>query len=145
MLTKEQILALKPGREMDALIAEHVFRWRKVPGPKTDCDGPCESFDVLVPPGVQDPLPLYPPRGAIKPYWFCKQWSTDLNDSWSVREWILDCVGGVELIRFCDAETPEYCGVYRGKEKSEIQVWASTTPEAICKAALLAEAVKRSE
>lgn len=50
---------LEAGREMDALIAEKVFGWRKVKGPKTDYNGPCESFDVLIPPSIDDPFPFY--------------------------------------------------------------------------------------
>lgn len=138
MLTKEQVLALKPGREMDALIAEHVLKWRKVPGPKTDYDGPCESFDVLVPPNIKDPFPMYLPRGAVLPYWFCHEWSTGLENTFNlVREYGLKKADGLEL-RQCH-------GCFIAKFGGSDWAKGTTAPEAICKAALLAEAVKRDE
>lgn len=132
MLTKEQVLALKPGREMDALIAEHVLKWRKVPGPKTDYDGPCESFDVLVPPTLEDPFPLYPPKGSILPDWFCYEWSTELDDAFGlVHQYGLKMADGLEL-RQCHG-----CFIARFSGADWAQ--GTTIPEAICKAALLAE------
>lgn len=77
---------LEAGREMDALIAEKVFGWRKVKGPKTDYNGPCESFDVLIPPSIDDPFPFYPPKGAVPPYYFCRKWSTDIALAFEVVE-----------------------------------------------------------
>jgi hypothetical protein len=132
MLTKEQVLALKPGREMDALIAEHVFKWRKIPGPRTDYDGPCESFEVLVPPDIDNPFPLYPPRGAIKPWWFCHKWSIELEDAFEiVREYGLKKADGLELRQCHGCFMARFSGPYWGL--------GEYPPEAICKAALLAE------
>lgn len=135
VLTKEQVMALKPGREMDALIAEHIFHWRKVPGPKTDYDGPCESFDVLVPPDIKDPFPLYPPKGAIKPYWFCHPWSTNFDATLDlVQEYGLKKVDGLELRQCHGCFIAKFGGPDWGK--------GATIPEAICKAALLSEVVE---
>lgn len=147
-MTKDKILAMKPGREFDALVGEHVFGWRKVPGPTTDYDGPCESFDVLVPPDIDDPFPLYPPRGVIKPWWFCHKWSTNISLVWEVVEEtkmpFLICrsyenefgVGEVGwTITWCKkagCNLSDRC--VHGND-----FWALSAPEAICKAALLAK------
>ena len=136
MLTKEQISDLKPGREMDALIGEHVFKWRKEPGPKSDYDGPCESFDVLVPPTVNDPFRFCPPRGAIPPYLFCHSWSTSLEDAFTlVKKYGLKKVDGLEL-RQCH-------GCFIAKFGGPDWAKGTTIPEVICKAALLAEIFNR--
>ncbi len=135
-MTRDEILAMKPGKELDALVAEHVFGWRKVPGPITDYDGPCESFDVLVPPTIDDPFPLYPPRGAIKPWCFCNKWSIDLTAAWELRQYIHETIGGTKIISVC-GDLPELCKIWNGKKYIEAKGYA--IPEAICKAALIAK------
>lgn len=135
-MTENEILAIKPGKELNAMVAEHVFGWRKVPGPTTDYDGPCESFDVLVPPTIDDPFPLYPPRGAIKPWYFCSNWSTGLTAAWELREHIHRTIGGTHIISVCD-ELTELCKIWNGIKYIEAKGY--TTPEAICKAALIAK------
>ncbi len=66
-----------------------------------------------------------------------KPYSTDIAAAWEVRQWLLDNIGGVTLIRCCDDECPEFCEVYDG-DGIYARVWAKTTPEALCKAALKA-------
>ena len=118
-MTRDEILAMVPGRKLDALVAEKVMGWKPVSGGwRTETKQVRTWESVSGAPG-------------FKP-------STEIARAWEVREWLLDNRGGVRLERFCDTETPEYCEVYRGKERKLIQVWATTTPEAICKAALLA-------
>ena len=108
------IREMKAGRELDALVAEIVM------------DG-CWTID-------DETVFIWEKEGGASTIFSP---STDMTAAWKVRKWLLDNRGGVRLERFCDAETPEYCEVYRGKECKLIQVWATTTPEAICKAALL--------
>jgi len=136
-MTREEILAMKPGRELDKLVAEKVFNWRKVPGPKTDYDGPCESFDVLVPPTIADPFPLYPPKGVIKPWYFCEYWSTDNTAAWGIVERfkskgylfsLKNLVGGIYEFILTDWEGK--CDIYLAQ--------GDIPTEAICKSALLA-------
>lgn len=127
-MTKDEIMAMEPGPEIEMLIAEHVLKWRKVAGPKTDYDGPCEQYDVLVPPSVDNPFSVYPPRGSIKPWYFCMQWSRNFREAWEVFEKITD--GGI-VRRMPDGKY--YCSFAGGELIS-----AETAPLAICKAALLA-------
>lgn len=115
---------------MDAAIAEHVFGWRKVHGPKSDFDGPCESFDVLVPSDIDNPFPLYPPRGTIKPWYFCKKWSTDISAAWEVLEHIRSKGICFDIVTFED-----FYEVFRGEERLAS---VPSITEAICKAAILA-------
>jgi len=133
-MTTNEILTKKPGRELNVLVAEHIFEWRKVPGPGTDYDGPCETFDVFVPPTIDDPFPLYPPRGAIKPWYFCRNWSTDISEAMEVRERIHRTIGGTEIISVC-GDLPELCKIWNGN--NYIEAKGHTIPEAICKAALI--------
>lgn len=78
------------GRELDAAVAEHVLGWRKRRGPAYDYDGPCEAFDILVPPQITsaefDDGFIWPPRGVVKPWYFCKPWSTDLVAAFAVAQ-----------------------------------------------------------
>ena len=134
------------GRDLDALIAEHVFGWRKVHGPKTDYGGPCESFDVLVPPTIDDPFPHYPPRGSIKPWYWCNNWSTDIRLALPLAERygiaIIPQSKGDGAYRWlaCDVEMV----IYRGSEINivpinDTDISADTVPLAICKAVLLSK------
>lgn len=133
------IREMKPGRELDALVAEHVFKWRKVPGPKTDYDGPCESFDVLVPPTIGDPFLLYPPRGTIRPWWFCKEWSTDIFAALEILE-------KLKQTHWVTIETDRnglyYCSFTPFDSNGEMSPFTKNLSEAIAKAALLTMEVK---
>lgn len=135
-MTREEILAMKPGRELDKLVAEKVFNWRKVPGPKTDYDGPCESFDVLVPPTIADPFPLYPPKGVIKPWYFCEYWSTDITAAWKVEQEIKNR----KIISKYVIALMEVVGVENRCPFSDIEMFSiiHASPADRCKAALLA-------
>lgn len=142
------------GREMDVLIAEHVLKWRKMHGPKADYDGPCESYDVLIPPGVSDPFPFYPSRGSIKPWFFCRKWSTDIANAWEVVErmpipfklekcWEKAYQIGPEGWSACwctDADC-EGCNENSRCTNGD-DAWAETAPLAICRAALKAMGVR---
>lgn len=134
-MNREEILAMKPGRELDALVAEHVFGYKRVTM-SLDYYGKNGGNEVLQPQEISE-FYNYPPVGRIPLWYHCKEWSTDISEAWEVRQWLLDNRGGVRLEVFCD-ENPEYCEVYQGKNEELIQVWAKTSPEAICKAALLA-------
>lgn len=70
---------LSKTRMEDCLIAEYVEGYRKVLGPSTDYDGPCEQYEVLLPPYLMedDAYRYYPPRGAIAPYFWVSKYSKD--------------------------------------------------------------------
>ena len=145
-MTRDEILSMKPGRELDELVAEKVFKWRKVHGPKTDYDGPCESFDVLIPPTIDDPFPLYPPKGAIKPWWFCRNWSTDISTAFEVWEhdrsedWRMTLLyaNGKYLAMIVEVDREH-------GHKTIAQVEAESAAEAMVKCRLLAELAVMSE
>ncbi len=132
-MTRVEILALKSGRELDVLVAEYVFGWCKVPGPKTDYDGPCESYDVLVPPTIDDPFPLFPPKGVIMPWWFCDNWSTNISAAWEAVDTMRKNGYTVNLMGRLYGYS-----VSIGVDWVEYRVLADA-PGAICKAALLAK------
>lgn len=134
-MTREEILAMKPGRELDALVGEYVFEFKRGLTPPDYC-GKNGGTDILLPPDLPMDF-VYPPRGKIALWYHCKRWSTDLSAAWEVRQWLSENIGGVILMNLCDLK-PEYCEIYRGKEKKVIKVQAKAAPEAICKAALLA-------
>lgn len=118
MLTEQQIRDMEPGRDLDALVAEHVMGfvradddWTKLSGWKKGENGWTSAFKA----------------------------STDISAAWEVVEklrkthWV-DVRGGLKL---------EYVGPYM----CEIGVYGvpgalyaegDTAPEAICKAALIA-------
>lgn len=136
-ITREHIENLKPGLELDALIAEHVFRWRRIKGPSFDYDGPCESNDALIPPTMKnnEAFGCMPPRGAIPLTYFVNRgWSTDRSRAWEV----LDNFKQYNLMRAAGWEKEYECRIWVGITGDQWSVQAKTAAESICKAALLA-------
>jgi hypothetical protein len=142
-LTSEEMLAKGPGKELDALIAEHIFGWRRIKGPKFDYDGPCESNDVLVPPTItsaEEAFRYMPPKGVIPfTYFVNRGWSKDISAAWEVVTHLMNdhkdvLVQGVsfEKNRLFD------CAIYEYEDELVVTSMQSSAPEAICKAALLA-------
>lgn len=80
MLTAQEIDALKPGRDLDALIGECVLGYVRLKVPP-DADGANGGNDVLVPGGALPEGYEYPPKGHIGLAWFCRQWSTRESDA----------------------------------------------------------------
>jgi hypothetical protein len=134
-LTREQILAMPAGREMDALVAERVMEIRVYwhhyyltgDGKLTKC-GPflngqdsCESVNRKV-----------------------AGYSTDISAAWRVVEKMRDALGHWELAHHID--DPRKCYAEFGGEYEPYDGWhtckgcalADTAPLAICRAALLA-------
>lgn len=148
-MTKEDILAMVPGPELDAAVAEKIFGYWWADGPKYDCDGPREWERILVPPTTtkkQYDYYLFPPRGKIsKTYFVNNKFSTDIAAAWEVverinhhiieiskREKIRGCVTYRVWVFTRSLEYPDECW------DRLVQVEGKTAPEAICKAALLA-------
>lgn len=103
--TEAEIDALE-GRELDAAVAEYVMGWRKRRGPAYDYDGPTEAHDILVPPNITnsqfDDGFIWPPRGVIPAWVFCKPWSTDLEAAFNVAQYMAE-----RLFRYAD-DHPDY-------------------------------------
>lgn len=139
-MMKEEILALKPGRGLDALVAEKVFGWRRIEGPHYDYDGPCEHGDVLIPPHITEAeaYSMMSPRGRIPlGYFVHKKYSSHISAAWEVIDKLLDegiypniqCLGNIVSI-YITGEKPN-------RIKLLASAYGDTMPEAICKAALL--------
>ncbi|WP_041272399.1 BC1872 family protein [Desulfitobacterium hafniense] len=108
-MTKDEIMAMEPGRELDALVEYNIMRpWARH-----------ENYEHWKE-NTQIPIPNY---------------STDIRATWALREEIHNKIGATRIIGLCD-DLPEMCEIWNGQ--IHIRAQALTTPEAICKAALLA-------
>jgi len=122
--TKEEILAMEPGRELDALVAEHVFGWIPIVNYKS---GTLEWR-------------RYSANGSLTvcpSHWKTTQppaYSTDIEEAWEM----LEKLGGGWIAKDSDGhEAGIYCNnQYRSEWIASCQ---RSAPEAICKAALLAK------
>jgi hypothetical protein len=132
-ITRDQVLGMAAGRELDSLVAEKVFGWRRIKGPKFDYDGPVESNDVLIPPTIIDEdeaFRMMPPKGAIPFFYFVHRgYSTDIAAAWEVVEKSLKDIKRVTLYKMPGGTW--CCKV------SDISCYDESAPVAICKAALL--------
>lgn len=140
-MTREEILAMKPGRELDCLVAEHIFGYWWADGPKYDYDGPCEWERILVPPAIsREEMKRYnfPPKGKIpKTFFVHEEYSTDIAAAWEVLIHIgmqgqVGFSGGDDW--FCEIDS----GWHDDGTAKNFKATGYTAPEAICRAALLA-------
>lgn len=126
-MTRDEVLAMKAGRELDNLVCELVMGIK-----------PVEVFDIgawHIPAGGEGDLDVYVP---------VPRYSLDIAAAWEVVEKICDTPGpdGDHWIWTLDAEGVDGCyaevlhPVFR--EYRTRQADALAMPEAICKAALLA-------
>lgn len=113
-MTRDEILAMNPGRELDRLVAEKVMNKR---------------VHFTRPWGW-----LYAEQDVNR-WTNVKHYSTDISAAWEVRQHIHKTIGGTKIISVCD-EFPEECQIWDGRRY--ISVRANTVPEAMCMAALLA-------
>lgn len=113
-MNRDEILDMKPGRELDCLVAEKVMNKR---------------VHFIRPWGW-----LYAEQDVNR-WTNVKHYSTDIAAAWEVRQRIHETIGGTKISSVCD-EFPEECQIWDGR--SYISVRSNTVPEAICRAALLA-------
>jgi len=119
-MTRDEVLAMKPGRELDALVAEKVMGWAY--------GHPC--------PGGMDCLHWVDEKGNVCGY-KPPQYSTD-NATALVVAIHLQKQGYVVCIELLPYEKTSV-GVYEADPANQIAYAKAQTPaEAICKAALLA-------
>lgn len=125
-MNRDEILAMKPGRELDALVAEKVMGYaigdgqggwivQKVIIHRPD-DGTAEWLR-----NGQQQLPHY---------------STDISAAWEVVDKLK-----ISIVPQCLGAPDEYSYMVEYENEpyvNGIRVFASKAPEAICKAALLA-------
>lgn len=135
-MTKEEILAMEPGRELDFWIAEHVFKWIPKVNYKTGCvewRGYSVTGSLSACPSMSNWKNGQPPN-----------YSTDIATAWEVVKYMR----GKEGCRGCKACIEIHGTDFDGESLGQgMPYWATvhgedaggrTAPEAICKAALLA-------
>lgn len=125
-MTRDQILALPAGRELDRLVAEKVMGCR-VKRHRSRSSGRW-LYDLVVPGGVNE-IDFVEPDA---PWKACPRYSTDIAAAWQVVETLKGSGGGINIWivnRFAEvsAVTPELQ-----------KVRTHSAPHAICLAALLA-------
>lgn len=88
-LTREQVLNAEPGTDLNVMVAEHVFGWRRILGSDNDYDGPVEYGEVLIPPNMSEAhaYAMMPPKGSISlSYFINRNWSQDISAAFEVQE-----------------------------------------------------------
>lgn len=134
-VTREQVLAMEPGRELDALVAELVMDYRRETVPK-DANGEHGGTEVRVPPNVDHDTWVYPPRGPVPLWYFVPRYSTSRDDAWR----IIGIVRGQQFSRrlsFTNALRQVING-RMGAPVDPVEWLLVAEPADICKAALLA-------
>ncbi|GIO83490.1 hypothetical protein J25TS5_04220 [Paenibacillus faecis] len=131
-MTLEEILAMGPGRELDALVAEKVMLW-EWNDEKTFSQG---NYVRIDPPYAFD-HESGEPRFNWSP-------STEISAAWEVVEKMRQKNYIYELADFgrnTHKSKPHYAAFHpiNKPRNYERQVHSKTLPEAICKAALLGE------
>ena len=132
-MTRDEILALKPGRELDALVAEKVMGWRKKTFP-----GGGGGYTAWVDENKKA-MKLISNFTMIETCYRCDYFrpSTDIAAAWEVVEKMLER-GGCEIGCYGSKSGGKWFEVNVITMNGEVKVTAHTAPEAICKAALLA-------
>ena len=134
-MSKDEILALQPGRELDAIVAEKVMGFSRKKSPR-DINGEFDGLDILVPTGIDHSKFNYPPKGEIALTYFVPTYSMELTQAWKVF-----CKFGYQAeVKY--SGTDWYCNIMWGFNERGVGRWycaeGRTAPEAICKAAILA-------
>lgn len=136
-LTREEILAMEPGPELDKLIAEHVMGWSIY---RYDKDVPkrCyymlvdKSFDSVVDDGSWNAGERKTEEEAWKDN---RSFSTDISAAWEVVTQLK--LNNWEFIIASEDDKIDVT-FYWDAHRMEGAIFGGTAPEAICKAALLA-------
>jgi len=111
-MTRDELLELKPGRELDALVMQYIFK-----AEKKDIGDECYWVSEID--GEEE----------CWPRWFSP--STDISASWEVVEMF----SYIDIHRYDDFFA---CAIYPIGNSAVMRARGKTMPEAICKAALLA-------
>lgn len=135
-LTREKILSMEPGRELDALVAKHVKGCENAPSIfYSDLDITKSYYCIVGSPASEEVNVIEYIDGEWIQYSFNP--STDISAAWEVLEKmkqkdylfsITNTVGGWYVVSLTD--WGGNCNIYKVENKP--------VPEAICKAALLA-------
>ena len=140
-MTRDEVLGLKPGRELDALVAEKVMMYEKI-HPHTQCTSLDISKHYYYVKEHEDELTRYKGVYALiycEDGWYPLEFSpsTDISAAWEVAEQ-LQKQGYVVCIELLPYEETSV-GVYEADPANQIAYAKSNKPAgAIAKAALLA-------
>lgn len=121
------------GRELDALVAEHVMGWKRVDVPK-DYDG--QNAGVTLLPATPSSIG-WDPKGAYALWHFCPYYSTDIAAAWLVVEKLVN-EGKVFIVKGDGLRTGDYPLKWTVLCDNQPRTDANTAPLAICLAALKA-------
>lgn len=113
-MTREEILSMSAGKELDELVAEKVMGWERTGQCWKDERGNTRTIELTS-------------FGSFEP-------STDITAAWEVVE-LIGKDYGVEVYH---EDGLSECAVGSLHKPEIVRVEALTAPEAICKAALLA-------
>ena len=124
-MTRDEVLAMKPGRELDALVAEEVMRVSLCKH-RADKNGKCVQCGLNEVYFIRIDPPAY--------------YSTNVGDAWMVVEHVIKDGGDISLhsLRF---EKLEYAAEFTPMFGWNI-AYGNSPSEAICKAALLVSMYK---
>jgi len=119
-MTRDEILKLEPGPELDRLVAERVMEWKE--GQKI-----LQSLECGIGILGEKALPRY---------------STDIAAAWEVVKKMLDSGWGCEIYSpnnpYALEDIDKWFVVFAKSELLDYRAKASSAPLAICRAALLA-------
>jgi len=127
-MTREEILKLEPGSELDRLVAERVMGWQ-------------ESSDFAIEKETGDLLKIDLSDSIFKGLW---KWSpsTDIAAAWEVVRKMLDSGWGCEIYSpnnpYALENADKWFVVFAKSEQPDFRARALFAPLAICRAALLA-------
>jgi hypothetical protein len=99
-MTTAEFMALSP-RERDAVVAEHIFGYRREMSPK-DANGDFGGLPMLVPPDVEHGRWAYPPIGDLQYYWVGR---VEWMKTWAGMKLVIDAMrerGWSVMIRYKD-------------------------------------------
>jgi hypothetical protein len=136
-LTREEILAMEPGRELDKLIAEQVMGWSIY---RFDKDVPERCYYMLVDksfdPVVDDGYWNAGERKTEEEAWNDNRpFSTDISAAWEV---VMHLKSKYWYFMLSDENEGWEASFYWDPHRPAFEAVSSDAPQAICKAALLA-------
>lgn len=130
---------LAAGRTLDALIAEKVMGFQRVPVPK-DCDGKNEG-ETLVPPDFQLSSYEWTPRGFYQLWAFCPHYSARIESAWEVVEHLRRQGAKVSVQNRTPGPWAMWICMRIGTDREQVTLERGETAAlAICRAALAAVA-----
>lgn len=147
-LTREKVLAMVEGKELDRLVAERIMGWQMYHYNK---DVPSRCYYMLVDENwdaVADDVPFTLQNGERKTEeeaWNDnKSFSTEISAAWEVLEKLVDNGFTVGASKYAENNLYYAHVLKNGVDICDVQMMSSA-PEAICKAALLTTITKQED